>query len=83
MSDDIYANLVLLNTIQWKADIYRPQKQKYMPQILFQKYSFAPHLFTIFTPVVHCAENQQHDPAFNAVCKTAIFTAALRTLRLI
>ena len=23
---------------------------KYMPQILFQKYSFAPHMFTIFIP---------------------------------
>ena len=25
-------------------------------------------------------ENHQHDPAFNAVCKTAIFTAALRLI---
>jgi hypothetical protein len=46
-------------------------------------YSFAPHMFIIFTLVVHCAENQQHDPAFNAVCKAAIFTAARRAHRLV
>ena len=83
MSDDIYANLVLLNTIQWKADIYRPQKQKYMPQILFQKYSFAPLVFAIFALVVHCAENQQHDQAFDTVRKSAIFTATHRAYRLV
>ena len=52
-------------------------------QAVTNLYLFAPLMFAIFAPVVHCAENQQHDPAFNAVCKAAIFTAASRTNRLI
>ena len=40
-------------------------------------------MFTIFTAVVHCSENQKNHPILNTVSKLAIFTATLWTKRLI